>query len=64
MLIATTSGRLRVAEPARIVLGDPTTLARTRRRRPIRREEMGAGDVHPIESAYDQLKEAVQRVSG
>jgi hypothetical protein len=64
VLIATASGRLRVAEPARVVLGDPTTLTRTRRRPPIRRDEMGGGGLHPIESAYDQLKEAVRHAAG
>jgi hypothetical protein len=63
VLIATAAGPLRVAEPARVVLGDPGTLARTHRRPRISRAEMG-GSVHPIEAAYDQLKEAVRRVCG
>jgi hypothetical protein len=63
VLIATASGPLRVADPARVVLGDPATLDRTHRRPPIRRAEMG-GSVHPIESAYDRLKECVRRAAG
>jgi Nucleotidyltransferase domain len=59
VLIATAAGPLRVAEPATVVLGDPATLARTHRRPPISRAEMG-GSVHPIEAAYDRLKEAVR----
>jgi hypothetical protein len=59
VLIATVSGPLRVAEPARVVLGDPAVLTRTNRRPPIRREEMGES-ARPVESAYDQLKEAVR----
>jgi hypothetical protein len=60
VLLATTSGPpLRVAEPARVVLGDPAVLSRTRRRPPIRREEM-TGSTHPIEAAYDRLKESVR----
>ena len=62
VLIATTSGPLRVAEPARVVLGDPATLTRTTRRPPITREEM-TESAHPVESAYDKLKEAVRHAS-
>ena len=62
VLIATTSGPLRVAEPARVVLGDPATLTRTTRRPPITREQM-TDSTHPVESAYDKLKEAVRRAS-
>ena len=56
------SGPLRVAEPARVVLGDPAVLTRTTRRPPIRREEM-TESAHPVESAYDKLKEAVRHAS-
>jgi hypothetical protein len=62
VLIATASGPLRVAEPARVVLGDPAVLTRTNRRPPIRREEM-TESAHPVESAYDKLKEAVRHAS-
>jgi hypothetical protein len=62
VLIATASGPLRVAEPARVVLGDPAVLTRTNRRPPIRREEM-TESAHPVESAYDMLKEAVRNAS-
>jgi hypothetical protein len=59
VLLATTSGPLRVAEPARVVLGDPAVLGRARRRPPIRRAEM-TGATHPIEAAYDRLKESIR----
>jgi hypothetical protein len=59
VLLATTSGPLRIAEPARVVLGDPAVLSRARRRPPIRREEM-TDSTHPIEAAYDQFKESVR----
>ncbi len=62
VLIATASGPLRVAEPARVVLGDPAVLTRTTRRPAIRREEM-TESAHPVESAYDKLKEAVRHAS-
>ena len=62
VLIATASGPLRVAEPARVVLGDPAVLTRTTRRPPITREEM-TESAHPVESAYDKLKEAVRHAS-
>ena len=61
-LIATASGPLRVAEPARVVLGDPAVLTRTTRRPPITREEM-TESAHPVESAYDKLKDAVRHAS-
>ena len=60
VLLGTASGPLHVAEPARVVLGDPTVLARVRRRPPIPRSEM-TGSTHPVEAAYDLLKEAVRR---
>jgi hypothetical protein len=59
VLLGTTSGPLRIAEPARVVLGDPAVLRRTRRRPPVTRAEM-TGSAHPIEAAYDRLKEAVR----
>jgi len=62
VLIATASGPVRVAEPARVVLGDPAVLTRTSRRPPIKREEM-TESTHPVESAYDKLKEAVRHAS-
>jgi hypothetical protein len=62
VLLATASGPLRVAEPARVILGDPGVLSRTRRRPPIRRDEM-TGSPDPIEAAYDRLKEAVRHVA-
>jgi predicted nucleotidyltransferase len=62
VLIAAASGPLRVAEPARVVLGDPAVLTRTNRRPPIRREEMSRS-THPVESAYDKLKDAVRHAS-
>jgi hypothetical protein len=58
-LVATASSPLRVAEPARVVLGDPAVLSRTRRRPPIRRADM-TGATHPIEAAYDRFKDAVR----
>jgi len=62
VLLGTPSGSLRVAEPARVVLGDPAVLGRIRRRPRIRRDEM-TGSTHPIEAAYDRLKEAVRQVA-
>lgn len=59
VLIGTTRS-LRVAEPARVVLGDEVCLERVRRRPAIRRAEMTRA-VHPIEAAYDELKAAVRR---
>ena len=60
VLLGTVAGPLRVAEPARVVLGDPTVLTRVRRRPPVTRLEMTAA-THPIEAAYDLLKDAVRR---
>ena len=62
VLLATASGSLRIAEPARVILGDPAVLNRTRRRPRIRRHEM-TGSTHPIEAAYDGLKDAVRRAA-
>ena len=59
VLLGTASGPLRVAEPARVVLGDHGVLTRVRRRDRIARSEM-TGSTHPIEAAYDQLKESVR----
>lgn len=59
-LLGTASGPLVVAEPARVVLGDPAVLDRVRRRPRITRAEMTAS-THPIEAAYDLLKESVRR---
>lgn len=53
---------LRIAEPAKVVLGDPAVLSRCRRRPPITRAEM-TGTVHPIEAAYDTLKEAIRHAA-
>ena len=63
VLLGTASGPLRVAEPARVVLGDPTVLTRTHRRPPIPRAEM-TESAHPIEAAYDRLKYAVRDSQG
>jgi hypothetical protein len=60
VLLATPTGPLRIAEPARVVLGDPAVLSGTRRRPPITRAEM-TGSTHPIEAAYDRLKESVRQ---
>jgi predicted nucleotidyltransferase len=51
---------LRVAEPARVVLGDPTLLTRMQRRPAIARTDMTV-EAHPIEAAYDGLKAAVRQ---
>jgi hypothetical protein len=61
VLLGTTPA-LRIAEPAKVVLGDPAVLARIRRRPPIDRAEM-TSTVHPIEAAYDTLKEAVRQAA-
>jgi hypothetical protein len=60
VLLGTTSGSLSVAEPARVVFGDPAVLGRVRRRGRIARSEM-TGSTHPVEAAYDLLKESVRR---
>ena len=59
VLLGTASGPLAVAEPARVVLGDPAVLSRVRRRPRITRAEM-TPSTHPIEAAYDLLKESVR----
>lgn len=63
VLLGTASGRMRVGEPARLVLGDPVVLGRMHRRPAIAREEM-TRSVHPIEAAYDLLKESVRNAAG
>jgi hypothetical protein len=62
LLIATASGSLRLADPARVVLGDPAVLTRIHRRPPINRTEM-TKSAHPVETTYHNLKEAVRHAS-
>ncbi len=62
-LLATASSGVRLAEPAAVLAGDRGLLDRFPRRPPVTRAEMAAHplDLHPVERAYDQLKEAVRR---
>jgi hypothetical protein len=60
VLVGTPAGPLRIADPARVVHGDPAVLTRSHRRPPLPRTAMTA-DTHPIESAYDQLKSTVRQ---
>jgi hypothetical protein len=62
-LLATPASGVRLAEPAAVLAGDRGLLDRFPRRPPVTRAEMAAHpvDVHPVERAYDQLKEAVRR---
>jgi hypothetical protein len=60
VLLGTPSGPLRVADPVRVVLGDPAVLTRVHRRPPVSRAEM-TGATHPIEAAYDLLKSSVRQ---
>jgi len=62
-LLATPSSGVRLAEPAAVLAGGRELLDRFPRRPPVTRAEMAAHplDVHPIERAYDQLKEDVRR---
>jgi hypothetical protein len=58
LLAAPTSG-VRLAPPYRVVAGDPGLAGRFTARPPIQRAELGQ-DVHPVERAYDQLKEVLR----
>jgi hypothetical protein len=62
-LLATPASGVRLAEPAAVLAGDRGLLDRFPRRPPVTRAEMAAHrvDVHPVERAYDQLKETVRR---
>jgi len=51
---------VRLASPYRVVTGDPGLAERFTARPPIQRAELGI-DVHPVERAYDQLKEVIRR---
>lgn len=52
-------GGVRLAPPWRVVAGGADLAERFAPRPPVPRSEMGA-DVHPVERAYDELKEALR----
>jgi hypothetical protein len=58
-LLAAPASSVRLASPYRVVAGDPELADRFTVRPPIQRHEMGT-DVHPVEHAYDQLKEVIR----
>ena len=58
-LLAAPDSGVRLASPYRVVAGDPGLAERFSARPPIQRAELGI-DVHPIERAYDQLKEVIR----
>jgi len=62
-LLATPSSGVRLAEPAAVLAGGRELLDRYPRRPPVTRAEMAAQpvDLHPVERAYGELKEAVRR---
>jgi Nucleotidyltransferase domain len=62
-LLATPSSGVRLAEPAAVLAGGRELLDRFPRRPPVTRAELAAHpvDLHPVERAYDQLKEDVRR---
>jgi hypothetical protein len=58
-LLAAPGSGVRLASPWRVVAGEPGLADRFTARPPIQRAELGAG-VHPVERAYDQLKEVIR----
>jgi hypothetical protein len=58
-LLAAPASGVRLATPHRVVVGDPALAERFVARPPIERAELGA-DVHPVERAYDQLKQVIR----
>ena len=58
-LLAAPDSGVRLAPPYRVVAGDPGLAERFTVRPPIQRAELGL-DVHPVERAYDQLKEVIR----
>jgi hypothetical protein len=60
-LIATTSSGVRLAEPWELAAGRPDTPIGLTHRPPIERDEMGAAEPHPVETAYDEFKSRVRR---
>ena len=58
-LLAAPDSGVRLAPPYRVVAGDPGLAERFTARPPIQRAELGL-DIHPVERAYDQLKEVIR----
>jgi hypothetical protein len=58
-LLAAPDSDVRLALPHRVVAGGPELADRFTARPPIRGAELGI-DVHPVERAYDQLKEVIR----
>jgi transposase-like protein len=58
-LLAAPDSGVRLAPPYRVVAGAPGLAERFTARPPIQRAELGL-DVHPVEHAYDQLKEVIR----
>jgi hypothetical protein len=58
-LLAAPDSGVRLAPPYRVVAGDPGLAERFTPRPPIQRAEMGL-DLHPVERAYDRLKEVIR----
>jgi hypothetical protein len=58
-LLAAPDSGVRLASPYRVVAGEPGLADRFGVRPPIQRAELSM-DVHPVEHAYDQLKEVIR----
>ena len=58
-LLAAPASGVRLASPYRVVAGEPELADRFTARSPIQRTEMGL-DVHPVERAFDELKEVIR----
>jgi hypothetical protein len=58
-LLAAPDSGVRLASPYRVVAGEPGLAEWFTARPPIQRAELGI-DVHPVERAYDQLKEVIR----
>ena len=58
-LLAAPDSGVRLASPYRVVVGDPGLAERFTARPPIQPAELGL-DIHPVERAYDQLKEVIR----
>ncbi|MGH2820649.1 MAG: nucleotidyltransferase domain-containing protein [Actinomycetota bacterium] len=63
-LISAPSGGARLAEPFEMLTGDRPLVERFPRRPPIDRSEMTPEGLHPVELAYDRLKEELRRHLG